>query len=431
MAGPLEGFRVLDLSAVLSGPIAAGMLADQGADVIKVESPGGDTSRHIGQRKADISSMFLAANRGKRSIVLDLKQPEAQDIVRELVQRADVLLENFRPGAMDRLGLGHAAMLALNPRLVYVSISGFGQTGPQAGERAYDAVIQAVSGISASHRNPISGEPQVLAAAICDKLTALTAAQAICAALLARERTGKGQWVELAMLDAAVAFQWPDAMYNHVFIDDALAPVAEFGVSQKPWKTADGYVMTSAPQPVEFAALCDGLGRPDVATDPRFASVNGRFANALALRETLAPHAAAMDTATMLARMRERHAPVGRVNERHEVLVDPQVLHNGTLVEVDHGALGRVRLPRSAARFNGTPTAPPGMAPHLGQHAADVLTELGHDAARQQALRAAGALGPVQPASQGAKTSAVEVISKSSVPTTPPPGVAANNAPKT
>jgi crotonobetainyl-CoA:carnitine CoA-transferase CaiB-like acyl-CoA transferase len=410
MAGPLEGIRVLDLSAVLSGPIAGAMLADQGADVVKIESPGGDTSRHIGPRKADISAMFLAANRGKRSIVLDLKQPAAQQIVRELAQRADVLIENFRPGAMDRLGLGHAALLSLNPRLVYLSISGFGQTGPQAGERAYDAVIQAVSGISASHRNQISGDPQVLAAALCDKLTALTAAQAICAALLARTRTGQGQWVELAMLDAALSFQWPDAMYNHVFLDDAPPPSPEFGVSQKPWKTADGYVVASGPQPVEFAAMCAGFGKPELAKDPRFASVDGRFRHAAALREELDPQAAAMDTATMLARMREHHAPVGRVNERHEVLAEPQVLHNGTLVEVDHGALGRVRLPRTPARFNGTPAAPPGPAPHLGQHAGEVLGELGHGAAQQQAWRDAGVLGAADPA---------RAFPKSSVPTTP------------
>jgi crotonobetainyl-CoA:carnitine CoA-transferase CaiB-like acyl-CoA transferase len=414
MAGPLAGIRVLDLSAVLSGPLATAMLADQGADVVKVESPGGDTSRAIGPRKADISAMFLAANRGKRSLVLDLKQPDAQQIVRELAQRADVLVENFRPGAMDRLGLGHAALLALNPRLVYLSISGFGQTGPQAGERAYDAVIQAASGISASHRNQVNGEPQVLAAALCDKLTALTAAQAICAALLARERTGQGQWVELAMLDAAIAFQWPDAMYNHVFLDEAPPPSPEFGVSQKPWKTADGHVVVTGPQPAEFAAMCAAFGRPELARDPRFASVDGRFRHARVLREELEPQAAAMDTATALARMRAHQAPVSPVNERHEVLTDAQVRHNGLLAEVDHGALGRVRLPRSAALFNGTPTAPPRPAPHLGQHAAELLAELGHDAARQQAWHAAGVLG-------------ASGLPKSSDPTTPHGGAGANN----
>lgn len=393
MAGPLEGVRVLDLSAVLSGPLAAGMLADQGADVIKVESPGGDTSRNIGPRKADISAMFLAANRGKRSIVLDLKHRDAQDIVRELAQRADVLIENFRPGAMDRLGLGHDALLALNSRLVYVSISGFGQTGPQAGDRAYDAVIQAVSGISASHRNQISGEPQVLAAALCDKLTALTAAQAICAALLARERTGKGQWIDLAMLDAALAFQWPDAMYNHVFLENPPAPAPEFGVSQKPWKTSDGYVVTSAPQPVEFAAVCAGFGRPEVAEDPRFSSVVGRFKHANAIREELEPSAAQMDTATCLECMRTLGAPAGPVYERHEVLNDPQVLHNGTLVEIEHGELGRVRLPRSPARFHDTPAALPGPAPHMGENTAEVLAELGYGAEQTQQWWEAGVLG--------------------------------------
>jgi len=393
MAGPLEGVRVLDLSAVLSGPLAAAMLADQGADVIKIESPGGDTSRLIGPRKADVSAMFIAANRGKRSLVLDLKQPDAQRIVRELAKRADVLVENFRPGVMDRLGLGHEALLAANPRLVYLSITGFGQDGPYAADRAYDAVIQAVSGISASHPNPLSGEPQVLAAAVCDKLTALTASQAICAALFARERTGKGQWVDLSMLDAAVSFQWPDAMYNHVFVDAPPPAVPEFGISQKPWRTTDGYVVASGPQASEFTAICTGFGDPGLAQDPRVSSVSGRFAHAGLIRERLEPLAAAMNTIDCLARMRGTGAPAGRVNDRADVVNDPQVLHNGTLAEVTQGTLGRVRLPRSAARFTGTPTAPPRAAPHMGEHVAAVLGELGYGADQVQAWQGAGVVG--------------------------------------
>ncbi len=392
MAGPLEGVRVLDLSAVLSGPLAAAMLADQGADVIKIEPPGGDTSRFIGPRKDDLSGMFVAANRGKRSLALDLKQADAQRIVRELALRADVLIENFRPGVMARLGLGHEALLADNPRLIYLSITGFGQTGPFAGDKAYDAIIQAVSGISASHPNQATGEPQVLAAAVCDKLTALTASQAICAALYARERTGQGQWLDLAMLDAAVAFQWPDAMYNHVFVDAPPPAVPEFGISQKPWRTTDGHVVASGPQQPEFVAMCAGFGRPEVGGDPRFAGVSERFRHAAALREALEPAAAQMDSDTCIARMRAEGAPVGRVNQRDEVLTHEQLRHNDSLVLVAQGELGRVRLPRSPARFSATPPAAPGPAPHLGEHGADVLAELGHAPEQVQAWRDAGVI---------------------------------------
>jgi len=394
MRSPLQGIRVLDLSAVLSGPMATAMLADQGAEVIKVEAPGGDLSRRIGPAKGDMSAMFIAANRGKRSICLDLKRADHLQVLRTLAQRADVLVENFRPGTLARLGLPPEALRQANPRLVLVSISGFGASGPYADGRVYDAVIQAVSGFSASHPLPGSDAPTLLATTVCDKLTALTAAQAITAALLGRERSGEGAHIALSMLDAALAFQWPDAMYNHTFSGAPLPPAPEFGVLQRPYATRNGHVAIMTPQPDEFAALCRGLGRPDLPSDPRFATVESRRRHFTELMTLLEALFAAHDSDALVPRLREAGVPIGRVNLRHEVLDDPQVLHNGTLVEFDHGDLGRVRLPRAAAQFDGH-AAPPRPAPRLGEHGREVLAELGLPAAQIDTL-----LGPA-PAGAG------------------------------
>jgi crotonobetainyl-CoA:carnitine CoA-transferase CaiB-like acyl-CoA transferase len=261
-SGPLAGVKVIDLSAVVSGPMCAGLLADQGADVIKVETPQGDLTRVIGPAKGDITSLFASLNRGKRSIVLDLKQAEAQAVLRGLLEQADVLIENFRPGALARLGFGFDAVAALNPRLVYLSISGYGPSGPYAGQRVYDTVIQAVAGVADAHPHPETGEPLLQRTLVCDKVTALTAAQAVTAALYERDRaaerggSGRGQLVQLAMLDATVAFLWPEAFYNHGFLDQPPAPVPEYGATLRLWRASDGWFSLVTPQDDEFAAMC-------------------------------------------------------------------------------------------------------------------------------------------------------------------------------
>ena len=333
--------------------------------------------------------MFIAANRGKRSIVLDFKRSECLAVVRELARRADVLVENFRPGAMARLGLEHDTFAPANPRLVYASITGFGASGPYADGRVYDAVIQAVSGMSASHPRQPGGEPVLLATAVCDKLTALTAAQAISAALLRARNAGRGARLEVAMLDAALAFQWPDAMYNHVFVSDPPPPLPEFGVLQRPYTTRDGHVAAMTPQPDEFAALCQGLGRPDLAGDPRFAQLEARRRNVAELLTLLDALIADHDTDELVQRLRAAGVPIGRVNQRHAVVDDPQVRHNEALVEVDHGDVGTVRLARAAARFGAAAAPASKPAPHLGEHGRELLAELGYDAARIDAVLAA------------------------------------------
>jgi crotonobetainyl-CoA:carnitine CoA-transferase CaiB-like acyl-CoA transferase len=378
-AGPLAGIRIVDFSNVFSGPMATALLADQGASVIKVEAPEGDTSRVVGPAKGDLSAAFITANRGKRSIALDLKHPEARTILAALVRQADVLVSNFRPGVMERLGLDRRQLQSLNPRLVQLSITGFGPDGPRAEDRAYDAVIQAVAGVSASHRDKHTGLPGLLSTTACDKLTALTAAQAVSAALFARERDGQGRHVEVSMLDATLAFQWIDAMYNHVFLDDAPQGFPEIGGTLKPYATADGMVAVMMPQQAEFRALCRALGRPDIAQDARFSTPQTRSRHPAELRALLEPLIARQSTAALEAASRVEGAPMGRVNEHHAVLVDPQVVHNQTLVQLDHGAVGRVRLARAAARFDGVAICPTEPAPHLGEHGRAVLRELGFD----------------------------------------------------
>ena len=393
MTAPLQGICIVDMSAVFSGPMATALLGDQGAEVIKVESPDGDTTRFIGPAKGDLAASFVAANRGKRNLALDLKSPDAIGVLHALLARADVLVENFRPGVMQRLGLADDDLAARFPTLIRVSITGFGPTGPRGDDKAYDAVIQALGGLACSQRDPATGAPVILASTVSDKVTALTAAQAITAALFARARDGgRGRRVEVAMLDATVAFQWPDAMYNHVWVDDAPAAFPEFGATQRPWRTADGWVATMVPQQAEFQALCNALGQPGITQDPRFASQVARYQHGPEVRAVLEPLFAQADTATLERRCREEGAALGRVNERAELLADPQVLHNGCAVLVANGDGDRVRVARSAARFDGAAMAPTRGAARLGEHSAEVLQELGYEPDRIAALVASGAV---------------------------------------
>ena len=251
--GPLDGVKVLDLSQIVSGPMAGAWLADQGAEVIKLETPAGDPVRSFGARKGRTSALYVAVNRGKRGETIDLKDPGAATRFEELVAWADVLIENFRPGTMERLGYPYERCAALNPRLVWCAITGFGPDGPYANLRAYDPVVQAASGLCAIQADP-DGTPRLVGTLVCDKVTALTAAQAITAALFARERTGRGQKLEVAMLDAAVAFNWVEGMYNQAFVEPA-DPAPDYAALGRLWPVKDGHVACSALQDIEFRAL--------------------------------------------------------------------------------------------------------------------------------------------------------------------------------
>lgn len=394
MTGPLAGIRIIDCSQIVSGPMAATMLADQGAEVIKVESPGGDPVRTLGPKKGDLSSMFIAVNRGKQGLCLDLKSPDGLAVLERLIAGADVLIENFRPGVLARLGLDWDRLRGLNPRLIYCSITGFGPDGPYQNVRVYDPVIQAVSGIAASQVDK-EGTPGLVRHLVADKVTALTAAQAITAALLRRERAGPdacGERVEVAMLDAAIAFNWPDGMYNNGFLDDAPDRWPEYGAQMRLWKAADGQVAIGALQTAEFVALTRSLGRDDLADDPRFQSTAGRIKHQREWAPQVSAEIARRTRAELMAGFVQHGAVGGPVVALADVPDNEQVRHNGICIEVAHGAgVGRVRLARAPARF-GTPLPPPGPAPHLGEHSRQLLAGLGYDAAAIAALLASGAV---------------------------------------
>ena len=389
---PLSGVRIVDCSAVISGPLATTILADQGADVIKVEPPGaGDVLRAVGSSRGGMSGLFHVANRGKRSLALNLAHEAGRELLRELVASADVFVQNFRPGVAERIGIGPAALAARRPELIYVSITGFGASGPYSRQRVYDNVIQSVSGMAAVQRE--GGEPRPVRQLACDKITALTAAQAISAALFARARGRGGRHLELSMLDASVAFLWPDAGADHILLGDGVARQPTIGSRYSLLRLADGWASVTVLTDAEFRGFCRASGRADVAEDPRFASVAARLANLPALAQLLtADLAQAIGKLTReeaLARFSAEDVPCGVVRELDELHTDPQIVANQTFVEGEHPLCGALREPRPPARFGNGPRAPAGPAPALGQHTDEILRELGAGA-RIERLRSEG-----------------------------------------
>ncbi len=374
---------------MISAPLAASLLSDQGADVVKVElaDGAGDRMRTLGDLRNGMGSVFAMCNRGKRSIALDTKQRDGIEAMKRLISSADVFIQNFRPGAVERLGIGPAAMLEANPRLVYVSVSGFGTDGPYADQMVYDYVVQGVSGMAMVEG--AGGDPVLAKNLVIDKATALTVAQAITSALFARERTGEGQLIEISMLDAGLQFLWPDGMWNHTLVGDDVEHTPPMSLNYHPRRTADGWVTlnlaTNATWPKLAAAIDDSL-----IDDPRFATYTLRMENAEALADMVDSLLSVLDTETVLARIREYDLPGGPVVPVEAVHLDPQVQHNRTIIEHDTGVIGHRREPRPAARFGGVQSDPAGSAPSLGEHSDEVLAEIGYDAAAIASLRAAG-----------------------------------------
>ena len=394
-SGPLSGVHVIDITTVVSGPICTALLADQGASVIKIEPPEGDFIRRTAG-DGEFTAMFVACNRGKRSLALDLKQPAACDVVRRLVAASDVFVQNFRPGAIDRLGLGAESLRALNPRLVYVSISGVGEAGPYAGQRVYDPVIQSLSGLADVQSDAETGRPRMVRTIIADKTTGAFAAQACCAALFARERSGEGQHVRLSMLDTMVTFLWPEAM-----ADQAIPGRAKPSGPPRPdliFQTADSFMTVGSVSNAEWRGLCSALDKPDWIDDPRFRTPAARTANAAERLALVGAALATRPTQEWLARLVASDVPCAPVLRRDDVVTDPQVVYNGLIETIDQPGLGPVRQSRPAARFDGTPAAIQGPAPSIGQHTEAILAELGLAPAEIAALVASGAaIGKHQP----------------------------------
>jgi crotonobetainyl-CoA:carnitine CoA-transferase CaiB-like acyl-CoA transferase len=397
VSGPLDGCRVLDLSQMVSGPLATMILADQGAEVIKVEPVGtGDVFRTAGPSVNGLTPLFANNNRGKRSLAVDLRTDAGRDIVLRLLDRADVFVQNFRPGVVDRMGLGVDQALARNPGLIYVSISGYGPHGPYRDRRANDAVIQGVAGYVAIQRNPEIPFTDLVRNIVADKATAWTVAQAVTAALYARARgVAQGQHVQVAMLDAALAFLWPDGMVAHTLLDDPLGTqrlsVAE---TLNVTRCGDGELIYYVVSDDEAQGLFRALGHPEWGEDERFGSRAGRSdpANRARLGEMVAAESGRWNAADLLQRMVDEEVPCGPVNSLAEAINDPQVRHNRSIWEWDHPHAGRVRQARPAARLSTTPQAPRPAIPLLGEHTDEILTELGVDSDGIARLRAEGVL---------------------------------------
>lgn len=393
MPGPLAGYRIVDVTQMVSGPMATMILADQGADVVKIEPPGtGDLTRALGGGARGMAPIFATINRNKRSVVLDLKDPRGRAVLERLVAGADLFVQNFRPGVAERMGIGEAALRRVKPDLVYVSISGFGESGPYAHKRVYDPVVQALSGLAAIQADPGSGRPQMMRLIIPDKVTALTAAQAMTAALLARERTGEGQHVRLAMLDAVVAFLWPEAMARYTFIGPDVDVTRPDAARDLVFATTDGYITVGAVSDAEWAGLARALERPEWLEDPRFKTPAGRVKYADARLELTAEVIRTRSSAEWLARLDAEQVPCAPIHTREEVITDPQVRANNLIVESAHPHAGRMRQPRAAARFAHTPAEFRIPAPLLGEHTEAVLTEIGVPAEQLAELRAAGVI---------------------------------------
>jgi crotonobetainyl-CoA:carnitine CoA-transferase CaiB-like acyl-CoA transferase len=400
MAGALEGVRVVDLTTMVAGPVAAMMLADQGADVIKVESPAGDLMRRFAFGRDGMSASFLSCNRNKRSLAVDLKHAEGLRIVHQLAAGADVLMHNFRPGAAERIGLGEDAIRAIRADIIYVSISGFGETGPYANQRAYDPVIQALSGLTEIQRDRDTGRPRMIRTIIADYTTALTAAQAITAALFARQRSGIGQHVRVAMLDAMIAYLWPEAMPSLTFIGEERDPSdGELGPDLI-YTTQDRYITAGALSDDEWAGMCRALKREDLIDDPRFKTARDRAINAVERREITAAELGKWTANDILPRLLANDVPSAPVVSRFELLSDPQVRENKLLEEHEDTAFGKIRQPRPAARFDQTPSTIRKLAPALGADNEAILRELGYgveDIARLQQNRILPSLAPRKP----------------------------------
>ena len=386
----LKGIKVLDLTSMVSGPVAAMMLADQGADVIKVEPTTGEQMRHVGPTVNKVTAAFFSCNRGKRSIGVDLKTDEGKKVLFDLAADADVLIQNFRPGAIDRMGFGEPVMRALNPKLIYVSISGFGEDGPYAHKRVYDPVIQALSCATDIQADRTTGRPQMFRIIIADKVTAITAAQAVSTALYAREKSGEGQHIRLSMLDAMLSLFWPEAMAGLTFADKPFDVRKYQGAMDLVYETQDRFITAGAISDKEWHGMCRALNREDLIDHPHFSTAQARFTHNTERKEITAEEIKKWSSEAILSRFDQEGVPCAPIIDRSELLEHEQVVANGSVDRLYFDDFGEVRQARHPARFDKTPAGVSRPAPRLGEHGREILEALGYDESAIESLISTG-----------------------------------------
>jgi crotonobetainyl-CoA:carnitine CoA-transferase CaiB-like acyl-CoA transferase len=397
VAGALAGLRVVELAHIMAGPVAGLMLADMGAEIIKVEKlpNGDDTRRMVPPRIGAESAAYLMMNRNKRGIALDLKTPGGKEALRRLIERADVLIENYRAGTLEKLGFGYAQVHAWAPRLVYCSLSGFGRTGPYAGHGGFDLVAQGMSGLMSVTGEGPGRAPVKVGAPVTDITSGILAAMGILGALQARARTGQGQLVETSLFEAGIVQTfWQSAIALATGVSPGpLGSAHPLSAPYQAFETSDGWINVGASNQATWLKLVAALEAPALADDPRFESNAARMANLPALVAILAPIFKRRTTSAWLAMFTAASMPAGPVLSIVEMLADPQTLARAMVVETDHATLGPVKTLGAPVKFSDTPSAVTRAAPTLGQHTNDVLAELGYSSAEIESLRASGAVG--------------------------------------
>ena len=391
MAGPLSGVRVVDVSEVISGPLATMILADQGAEIVKIEPPRyGEESRQLANYRNGMAGLYANCNHGKRSIGINLKSERGLELALEMIREADVFVQNWRPGAAERLGLGETALREINPRIIYASITGYGDDGPYAGRRGYDPIFQCLTGYVAAQTNPEVPIPDLVRNAVVDKATSYSLAQAITAALYARERGADGQHVKVAMLDAGLAFFWPDGMLRHTLPGEGIDHYVVPGERYQLMNTADGQLVMWAGTAEQMRASLLVVGEDELASSP---SQRGKpmleEENQIARTEAVYAGFSKLTSEEAYRRCIEHELPAAPVLSHEDVLLDPQVIHNGCVIEAEHPVYGRYRRAAPSAKFSGTilePTSPPAL---YGEQSEDILEEMGYSSDERKTLREA------------------------------------------
>jgi crotonobetainyl-CoA:carnitine CoA-transferase CaiB-like acyl-CoA transferase len=394
MPGPLAGVRVIELTSVVLGPWACQILADMGADVIKVEPPNGDSNRQLGAaRHPGMAALYLTCNRNKRSVVLDVKQPAGREAVLDLVRTADVFIHNSRPQVMTKLGLDYPALQPVNPMLIYCGSYGYSRNGPYGSKGALDDSIQSIAGI-AMLNEMVLGEPRYLPTIIADKTTAITVVYGVLAALFARERNGHGQELEVPMFETMVSYVMAEHLWGMTF-EPPLGPpgyVRLMSIHRRPYRTRDGYVAILPYMNAHWDTFCEVTGHPELRDDPRFRTMGDRTRN---IDDTYAETAKIMVTRTTqqwLDLFAQTNVPINRVNTLGDLAHDPHLVETGFWKTVEHPTEGQLRTTAFPVSFSGTPAdVTRRHAPRLGEHTRELLEELGYPAERIDSMLAAGA----------------------------------------